>query len=401
MYVTSKILGILLMCVVIVFFISFYNDSGKWSIKVEKSISYNSETYLMDDPGYNYVVKSFPVIFEEDKAIKLESEIDPQSFHMKNTIEYIDFTLKDSENKIMTYEGLNVVSLKHLLSVCIEAAIAGGLQLRSVRKNYDLKNIWGLKTTDKATNPVSVGRTLSHSAMTYTLRHSFPSIKLVSRVYNGFEIEPYKKGFQVDKPPDDILVPLKNVLVWFDPLDAEQEYKNNFLEYVTTTVCVAVEGKPVIGVIHQPFENFTKWGWVGKGVSNTPYPVASEPIDVSRPLTIAVETAQRTYARVEAEPIFGRYFDRIVANGAGYKFLQLTEGKTDLFIHLYSIKKWKMCAGNALIDALDGKMTTTDEEDVNYGDPSDVTNSDGIVASIVDKDIPFYFINDMEYINAL
>ncbi|GFX92945.1 inositol monophosphatase 3 [Trichonephila clavipes] len=273
----------------------------------------------MDDPGYNYIVKSIPMIFEKDKAIKLESELDSQSFHVMNTIEYIDFTLKDSENKIMTYDGLNVVSLKHLLSVCIEAAIAGGLQLRSVRKNFDLKNIWGLKTTDKATNPVSVGRTLSHSAITYTLRHSFPSIKLVSRIYNGFEIEPYKKGFQVDKPPDDILVPLKNVLVWFDPLDAEQEYKNNFLEYVTTTVCVAVEGKPVIGVIHQPFENFTKWGWVGKGVSNAPYPVASEPIDVSRPLTIAIETAQRTYTRVEAEPIFGRYFDRIVANGAGNK----------------------------------------------------------------------------------
>lgn len=32
-------------------------------------------------------------------------------------------------------------------------------------------------------------------------------------------------------------------------------------------VCVAVNGKPVIGVIHKPFEDETYWGWVGQEVS--------------------------------------------------------------------------------------------------------------------------------------
>ena len=46
----------------------------------------------------------------------------------------------------------------------------------------------------------------------------------------------------------------------------------NKLKYVTTMVCVAVRGEPVIGVIHQPFEKetgVTYWAWRERGYSKT------------------------------------------------------------------------------------------------------------------------------------
>jgi Golgi-resident PAP phosphatase len=75
----------------------------------------------------------------------------------------------------------------------------------------------------------------------------------------------------------------------------------------------------------------------------------------------------------------------ISAGGAGYKALQVAEGKADLYMHTTLIKKWDICAGSALLEALGGQMVTLKGESIDFGSPRSEKNPDGLLAFVNDK----------------
>ncbi|EEB18568.1 bisphosphate nucleotidase, putative [Pediculus humanus corporis] len=287
-----------------------------------------------------------------------------------------------TSNKSSNLETKSVVSLKKLLIASIEATVKGGKEVVDVYKSSKLNERSKGKTKEGVNDPITDADEKSNCAMFYSLTHTFPDIKVVSEEVSS---ESDCRTLQTLDLDEQVLS--SEVTMWIDPLDATKEFTENLLEYVTTMACVAVNGEPVIGVIHFPFgeEPKTYWGWVGKGVSEELYAKFQKKLDDSHPIVIVSRSHSGQVESIVKEA-FGNSFSVIKAGGAGYKSLEVCSKNVTAYVHTSVIKKWDICAGNAIIKALGGKMTTLKNEDINYKDIKNTVNSDGILATIENHD---------------
>jgi inositol monophosphatase 3 len=54
----------------------------------------------------------------------------------------------------------------------------------------------------------------------------------------------------------------------------------------------------------------------------------------------------------------------------------------DAYVHTTRIKKWDICAGNAILNAADGRMTVLSGHTIDYGDANMPQNDEGLLATL-------------------
>ncbi|ELU05302.1 hypothetical protein CAPTEDRAFT_181179 [Capitella teleta] len=287
-----------------------------------------------------------------------------------------------------SHEEVNYdVSLRELLSAGIDVARRGGDVVKKIRlgREEDLNAETKGKTLEGAAELKTEGDMQSHIAMMYALKKGFNGISVVSEEHDNLNPDlskveaPNKMRSEITHLTEDLKVPLKDITVWIDPLDATQEYTEDLRQYVTTMMCVAVKGVPIIGVIHMAFDEETYWGFVDHGVSSNlksvaPNTSAKERIIVSRSHAGTVEEV--------VKKSMGEATEIIPAGGAGYKTVQVIKGDADAYVHVTRIKKWDICAGNAIINAAGGEMTTMHGGKIDYDKAGDPKNDEGLLATM-------------------
>nr|CAD7572063.1 unnamed protein product [Timema californicum] len=271
----------------------------------------------------------------------------------------------------------NSINLRKLLIAAIQVAEKGGKEVVVVKKDNNLDEETKGKTKEGVNDPVTKADYKSHCVMYYSLKHWFPTLKVISEEHSSekdcsnllfldLDLNPNTVTSSSISLPDE-MIPPEDITVWIDPLDATKEYTENLLEYVTTMVCVAVKGKPIIGVVHKPFGVDTQ-DFMGLG-------------DLSKTPKIIVSISHAGQVKNISEQAFGKNVEVISAAGAGYKSLEVATGNVTAYIHTTAIKKWDVCAGNAIVESLGGKMTTLTNELLNYSD-TNVVNEKGLLATM-------------------
>nr|XP_054772836.1 inositol monophosphatase 3-like [Lytechinus pictus] len=301
------------------------------------------------------------------------------------------------KNSAVSKQG-ELISMKQLLVASIQLAERGGKVVKEIRDAHKLNEASKGKTLEGANNPVTDGDMKSHEAILSGFQKSFPSVYVVSEEHEDktFDLDKVK-AVSKDLPEvsniiqSDEKIPNSDITVWVDPLDATQEYTEDLVEYVTTMVCVAVKGVPTIGVIHKPFLDKgpkTSWAWVGKGHAEHLKEVKHH-LDALENPRIIVSRSHSGKVEEVSKKTFGESTKVKPAGGAGFKVMSLLEDESDIYIHVTLIKKWDICAGNAILTEMKSKMTTLKGDMIKYDRTDDVKNPDGLLATVWDHNVFF------------
>ena len=303
--------------------------------------------------------------------------------------------------RLSIWQKEEMVKISELLSVSIELAEKAGVQVVKIRESsaVDFDQMSKGKTKEGKDEFVTAGDYQSHEIITSGLRAGWQNLRYQSEETDKKIVQskvPDKHNLEVEKiKRRDEEVRLSEVTVWIDPLDATQEYTegktdHTLLKYVTVMVCIVVKDSPVAGVIYQAFEDKTYWAWVSHGVSGSVSELLNNREKNQQSLRkgtkIVISRSHSGDARQFISKVFPNTTDSMVfvdeAAGSGYKVLEVLKGTDDVYFHLTLIKKWDLCAGNALLNAVKGAMTTRNGENIDYSPEGDPKNEHGIIASL-------------------
>lgn len=275
------------------------------------------------------------------------------------------------------------VKLSELLCASIDLARRGGETIKGVRASG------ALDTKQKGVDdPVTRADLETQAIVVGGLRTLWPRIAIVGEesVYPDPDPKakpPARTGLVAEGvvPPSLASIPLSELAVFIDPLDATREFVEGNAEPVMVLIGISRKGVPIAGVTYQPFVGGGRliYGVVGGRVEGiTPKVRGGWPHDI---LFVASSSSDKATAAEVAKKIGSR--EPRFLGGCSCKMLHVLEGKADVYVNPgKGTKLWDTCAAHALITAAGGRVTDAKGRDLVYLPTSKPGNDDGLIISM-------------------
>lgn len=225
-----------------------------------------------------------------------------------------------------------------------------------------------------------------------SLSREFPNVNIVGEE-GGSDLSNVRDDWIVNEHSADILAKVcpqeyanvddEDFTIWVDPLDGTSEYTQGFVEHVTVLIGIAIKHQAIGGIIHQPFyktkegtEGRTIWGLRGLGVGGfDPQVAPSDKFILTTTRSHSTEIVQKALDALNPTEI-------LRVGGAGYKVLQLLEGKAHAYVFASpGCKKWDTCAPEAVLEAYGGVLTDIKGDHYTYRSDVAFPNTRGVLAT--------------------
>jgi len=182
---------------------------------------------------------------------------------------------------------------------------------------------------------------------------------------------------------ETLLVPAENVTIWVDPLDGTREYTEELYQYVTNMIGIAVNGRPVIGILNAPFQNRTKLGFAyGSKTLNLDIGDVDEASMIGgHNVYVSRSFWQRLSSSGKHQFQHTLPYTIIPAGGAGHKAWRVIDEVNSAYIHTRRIKLWDLCAPEAVLRASGGQLTQLDGALIQYGPLESALHEHGVIAT--------------------
>lgn len=191
------------------------------------------------------------------------------------------------------------------------------------------------------------------------LRKSFPGVPVVA-----------EESVAAGHAPD-----IANRFFLVDPLDGTKEFVSRNGEF-TVNIGEIVNGRPVRGCVFAPAKSRLFLGDGANGAFESaatdgapPDFVQARPVAARRaPADGLVAVASRSHRDAQTDVFLARFpISKFVSAGSSLKFCLVATGEADLYPRLGRTMEWDTAAGDAVLTAAGGRVSTLDGRPFVYG----------------------------------
>jgi len=222
----------------------------------------------------------------------------------------------------------------------VSIAKLAGKAILNIYHDSDFSKVVDFKDDN---SPLTLADKAAHQVIAAELANAYPEIPIISE--EGKEV-PY----QVRKD--------YSVFWLVDPLDGTKEFIKRNGEF-TVNIALIEQGRPTLGVVHVPVKNVTYYGKQGDGAFLIEEEQSPRKLKVNNKPDNRIAVRSKSHPSPEEEVVLDKYqVVESISRGSSLKFCMVAEGKADIYYRHGPTMEWDTAAGQAVVEAADGKVLT-------------------------------------------